>query len=125
MVDQATDKVDPSLGEPAQEVGEKPSSSGSSNAGKPGEGLLGFDRIQQLKVRVQAVLGATPLSISELASLEKGDVIKLDTKIGDPISILANGDEIARAEIVVTQDQPPKFGLTLTEIIDTKGPQGE
>lgn len=86
---------------------------------RSGEGLIGLARLQKLKVKVQAVLGATPLSISELANLEKGDIIKLDTRIGDSISILANGEEIARAEIVVTQDEPPKFGLTLTEIIDT------
>ena len=96
--------------------------SAHTNAGseKSGDGLIGLGRIQQLKVKVQAVLGATPLSISELANLEKGDIIKLDTRVGDPISILANGDEIARAEIVVTQDQPPKFGLTLTEVIQNK-----
>ena len=87
---------------------------------KPGAGLIGLQKIQQLKVRVQAVLGTAPLTISDLANLERGDLIKLDTKIGDTISVLANGDEIARAEIIVTQDDPPKFGLTLTEIVDAE-----
>ena len=90
----------------------------SETSAKPGAGLIGLQKIQQLKVRVQAVLGTAPLTISELANLERGDVIKLDTKIGDAITILANGDEIARAEIIVTEDDPPKFGLTLTEIVE-------
>ena len=106
-------------GEPVQQSSETRAPSSPSAARKTGEALIGLDRIQQLKVKVQAVLGTTPLSIAELAKLEKGDVIKLETKIGDAITILANGDEIAKAEIVVTQDNPPKFGLTLTEIMET------
>lgn len=90
----------------------------ASSEPRSGKGVIGLQKIQQLKVRVQAVLGTAPLTISELANLERGDLISLDTKIGDAISILANGDEIARAEIIVTQDDPPRFGLTLTEIVE-------
>ena len=40
------------------------------------------------------------------------------------VDILANGAEIAKAEIVVTQDDPPKFGLTLVEVT-SKGQVGD
>ncbi|MEM7290034.1 MAG: FliM/FliN family flagellar motor C-terminal domain-containing protein [Pseudomonadota bacterium] len=110
------------LGAPSLDM---PEAAPHQAAPRTGDSLLGLQRIQQLKVTVQAMLGTVPLSISELANLEKGDVIKLETKIGDPVLILANGDEIARAEIVVTQDQPPRFGLTLTEIIENSGPDAE
>ncbi|MEM9277739.1 MAG: FliM/FliN family flagellar motor switch protein [Pseudomonadota bacterium] len=86
-----------------------------------GESVVSFSKIHKLKVNVQAVLGAVPLTVSQLSNLNKGDVIELGTKIGDPIAVLANGDLIARAEIVVTQDEPPGFGLTLTEIVETAG----
>ena len=90
---------------------EAPMKSGS------GQPVLAMSKIQNLKVKVQAVLGTVPLKISELANIEKGDLLELDTKIGDPISIYANGDLIAMAEIVVTPDEPPRFGLTITEVV--------
>ena len=85
-----------------------------SGSGQP---VLAMSKIQNLRVKVQAVLGTVPLKISELANIEKGDLLELDTKIGDPISIYANGDLIAKAEIVVTPDEPPRFGLTITEVV--------
>ena len=117
MADQSTQVQEPN---PTNEIQNEVAAEAETKQSTSTEGVIGLSRIQQLKVKVQAVLGTTPLSIAELANLEKGDIIKLDTKIGDSISILANGDEIARAEIVVTQDTPPRFGLTLTEIIDTQ-----
>ncbi len=91
-----------------------PTPSLKSGSGQP---VLAMSKIQSLRVKVQAVLGTVPLKISELASIEKGDLLELDTNIGDPISIYANGDLIAKAEIVVTPDDPPRFGLTITEVV--------
>jgi flagellar motor switch protein FliN/FliY len=86
---------------------------------RTGAGIVGYQKIQQLKVKVQAMLGTVPLTVAELANLEQGDLVTLDTKIGDPIEILANGELIARAEIAVTDDPKPRFGLKLTEIVDS------
>lgn len=83
-----------------------------------GNAVISLKKIRQLKVSVQAVLGSVPLTVSQLSNLSEGDVIKLNTKIGDPIDVLANGELIGRAEIVVTQDSEPGFGLTLTEIVE-------
>ena len=103
--------------EVSQETADKKVEANHSDANS----AVPYQRIQQLKVRVQAVLGTVPLSVSQLANLSKGDLIELDTKIGDPIEILANGDVIALAEIVVTPDEPPSFGLSLTKIVEASG----
>ena len=84
-----------------------------------GANAMSIKKIQNIKVHVQAVLGGISLSVSELASLKQGEFIPLDTKIGDPIDILANGHLIAKGEIVVLEEDKPRFGITLTEIIDT------
>ena len=95
-----------------------------NNGPRTGDTVLDINKIQGLKVKIQAVLGTIPLTISELVNIEKGDLLQLETKIGDPISILANGDPIAKAEIVVTQDDPPRFALTVTEIIASSADKG-
>ena len=84
-----------------------------------GANVMALRKIQNIKVNVQAVLGSVSLSVSQLANLKKGEFLQLDTKIGDTIDILANGQLIAKGEIAVVEGEHPKFGITLTEIIDT------
>jgi len=84
-----------------------------------GDSAIAFKKIQGIKVRVQVMLGETRLSVSQLTNLKKGEFIQLDTKIGEPVNILANGSLIARGEIAVEDDDAPRFGITLTEIIDS------
>ena len=119
------DLPDPMASDPAMDLPD-PMSTDAGMGGTPAPrgpkgSVVALQKIQQLKVKVQAVLGTVPLTISDLANLGRGDLIELETKLGEPIEILANGDLIAKAEIVVTQDDPPRFGLTLTEIVDADG----
>ena len=111
-------------GDAAMDLGGLTDDTGESLRSGSGQPVLGMNKIQNLRVKVQAVLGTVPLKISELANIEKGDLLELDTKIGDPISIMANGDLIAMAEIVVTPDDPPRFGLTITEVVSGEGSTG-
>ncbi|MEM8650619.1 MAG: FliM/FliN family flagellar motor switch protein [Pseudomonadota bacterium] len=84
-----------------------------------GDNAMMLKRIKGIKVKIQVMLGETRLSVSELANLKKGDFLQLETKLGDPISILANGALIARGEIAVVEDETKHFGITLTEVVDT------
>ena len=84
-----------------------------------GDGVMAFKKIQGIKVRVQVMLGETRLTVSQLANLKKGEFIQLDTKVGEPVDILANGSLIARGEIAVEDEETPRFGITLTEIVDS------
>ena len=84
-----------------------------------GGNVMSIKKIQNIKVNIQVILGSVSLSISRLASLKKGELLSLDTSIGDPIEILANGQLIARGEIVVLGEETPKFGISLIEIVDS------
>jgi flagellar motor switch protein FliN/FliY len=82
-----------------------------------GGNVMSIEKIQAIKVNVQVMLGSISLSISHLASLKKGEIISLDTSISDPIEILANGQLIARGQIVINEEENPKFGISLIEIV--------
>ncbi|MBO6814732.1 MAG: FliM/FliN family flagellar motor switch protein [Rhizobiaceae bacterium] len=97
---------------------EAPKMAGLADFGS-GDSILAFKKIQGIKVRVQVMLGETKLSVSQLAGLKKGDFVQLDTKVGETVNIFANGALIARGEIAVEDEEAPRFGITLTEIVDS------
>ncbi len=45
------------------------------------------NRIRDAKVRISVTLGNSILRLSDLAKISKGDVVKLDQKISDPVSV--------------------------------------
>ncbi len=51
--------------------------------------------------------------------LGRGAVITLDQKVGAPVSVLVNGRIVARGEVVVVDEDNSKFGVTLTEIVNS------
>ena len=83
-------------------------------------GLLDIKTIKDIKVHVQAVLGGVSMTVSELSNLKSGELISLERNIGDEIDVLANGQLIARGEIVVIEEDNPKFGITITQITGSK-----
>ena len=85
-----------------------------------GGNVMSIKQIQGIKVNVQVILGSVTLSVSKLASLKKGELIELDSALGDPVDILANGHLIARGEIVVVEENDSRFGITLSEIVESE-----
>lgn len=85
-------------------------------AGSRGVNVLDLKRIHSIKVLVQAVLGGINMSVARLGALKEGEVVPLDAKIGDAIDILANGQLIARGEIVVIEGAEPRFGIQITTL---------
>jgi len=67
-----------------------------------------------VKVRVDVHLGSTEISVQELFSLSRGDVVSLDTDLDAPVSLLLEGKPIARGQLVAAGDC---FGLKITEIL--------
>jgi flagellar motor switch protein FliN/FliY len=59
------------------------------------------------------------MPIFQLTKLGRGAVIPLDRRVGEPVDVMINGRIIARGEIVVLDDEGSRFGITLTEMIDT------
>jgi len=70
--------------------------------------------IMDLPVQVMVELGRTRMSIGELIGVEKGAVIELDVKAGDPLRLVVNGCLLAVGEVVICYD---RYGIRLTDII--------
>ncbi|WP_050765174.1 flagellar motor switch protein FliN [Fulvimarina pelagi] len=81
-----------------------------------GADKMDLDLVLDVSVTMQVVLGSARMSVSELLKLNRGSIVKLDTKVGDPIDVVVNGRVIARGEIVVLDQDDQQFGVTLTEV---------
>lgn len=95
-----------------------PSAPISKQAGPSGK-IVNIKNIQSIKVRVQAILGGVNMSVSELADLKQNDLIPLDACIGDEVDLWANGVVIGKGEIVVIEAETPRFGITLTRLVNS------
>ena len=91
--------------------------SGQAPAAAPSQ-PANADIIMNIPVEVQIVLGSTEMSVSELMALRKGSTVSLDRRIGEPVDIVVNGRKIACGEITVLENDPSRFGIKLTQIID-------
>jgi len=105
--------ADPAKGVDAR----SPDSPGAGMRASQKTGTIDMQSIANIKVKVEAILGGIQMPISQLADIKQGEIISLDSNIGEAIDIVANGHLIARGEIVVIEDGMPRFGITLTEII--------
>ena len=76
-----------------------------------------FDLILRIPVSVKIVLGSATMPVSSLLKLDRGAVIPLDRKVGEPVDVVVNGRIVARGEVVVLDDSSARFGVSLTEII--------
>jgi flagellar motor switch protein FliN len=74
----------------------------------------GMGSVREIKVPVQVILGETELSIEDLAKMDAGSIIQLKNFSGDPVSLYAAGNRVARGEVVVIDEY---FGIRLTEIL--------
>lgn len=81
------------------------------------DGKPNLDVIMSIPVDVQVVLGATRMPVASLMKLGRGAVVTLEKEIGDPVDIVVNGRVIARGEVIVLEDDPSRFGVSLTEVI--------
>ena len=73
-----------------------------------------LDAVQDVPVKVRAVIGRARMPIGDLVRLRPGSIVELDRRVGEPVDILINDRLVARGEIVLI-DQA--LGVTLTEIV--------
>jgi flagellar motor switch protein FliN/FliY len=64
-------------------------------------------------LEVTAVLGTADMKVSQLLKMGRGAVVQLDRTVGEDIEIRANGNLIARGEVVVVEDH---LAVTMTRI---------
>ncbi len=75
--------------------------------------------IMSIPVSVDVVLGTTEMPVHQLMALKKGTTVTLDRRIGEPVDVVVSGRRIARGEIVVLDDDSTRFGIKLTEVVES------
>ncbi|WP_319530045.1 flagellar motor switch protein FliN [uncultured Cohaesibacter sp.] len=76
-----------------------------------------LEAVFDVPVRVSAILGRAKMPVSELLSLDVGNVLELDRKVGEAVDIYVNSRLVARGEVVLVEE---KLGVTMTEIIKSE-----
>jgi len=72
------------------------------------------ENIDNVPVKISAVLGKTKIDVATLRTLGNGAIIELDRKVGEPIDLYVNDRLIARGELVMIDGS---LGVTMTEIV--------
>ncbi|RLJ69848.1 flagellar motor switch protein FliN/FliY [Hydrogenivirga caldilitoris] len=72
-----------------------------------------LDRLMDIPLNVEVVVGSTVIQIRELINLGPGSVLELDRETTEPVDIKVNGKLIAKGELVVVGE---RFGVRITEI---------
>jgi flagellar motor switch protein FliN len=112
-------EADAAMGEPLPEYA--PEASAPDPAAANTIDGLSLDTVMRIPVSVKIVLGSASMPVAALLKLGRGALIPLDRKIGEPVDVVVNGRVVARGEVVVMDDDPSRFGISLTEVV---GPSG-
>jgi flagellar motor switch protein FliN/FliY len=71
--------------------------------------------LHDVPLEISAELGRCTLTIRKLLSLVPGSIVTLSEEPQVQVSVRANGNEVARGEVVTVNDH---FGIRITEIND-------
>jgi flagellar motor switch protein FliN/FliY len=71
--------------------------------------------INKVLVPLQVVLGEVSHTVEKVAEIGEGTIIELNALAGDPVSLRAAGREIAKAEVVVIDEN---FGVRVTAVVE-------
>jgi flagellar motor switch protein FliN/FliY len=96
-----------------------PTNPSAASGAKPRENAGNYDTIMKIPVTVQVVLGSTSMPVASLMKLGRGAVISLDQRVGEPVNVVVNGRVVARGEVVVVDEDSSRFGVSLTEIVNS------
>jgi len=84
--------------------------SGSSAANESAS----LDMLRDVQLDLKIELGRTQMQLEDVLRLKQGAVVTLDKLAGDPVDIYANGQLIARGEVLVLNDN---FCVRVAELI--------
>ena len=71
-------------------------------------------QLRRATVPVEVVLGRVDVEVEGLAGMGEGTIIELNALAGEPVTVMAAGEPVARGEVVVIDEN---FGVRITEII--------
>lgn len=101
-------------GDSLPELEDAPSGEGEA-APRRGKGPASIEAMLNVDLDVRVVLGDCKMPISTLLKLNRGSVVELDQRIGDPVRIVVNDKTVARGELVKLAGE--RIGVSLTEIV--------
>jgi flagellar motor switch protein FliN/FliY len=61
--------------------------------------------LEQADVELTVLVGNAGAPLSRLMTLSRGDVLTLDRGVSGPVSLLANGREVAKADVTLIGDR--------------------
>jgi flagellar motor switch protein FliN/FliY len=99
------------------DVGDRPSQGAAADPAHSSN----MELIMRIPVTVQIVLGTATMPVANLAKLGRGAVVPLDRRVGEPVDVVVNGKVVARGEVVVTDEDNSRFGISLTEVLGNPG----
>jgi flagellar motor switch protein FliN/FliY len=98
------------------------SEAGRTKSGSPaspdqrGGGTMPQGSLLKIPVNVQVILGTTRMPLHKVMSLGPGSIVALDKELSEPVTLLVNGNEVARGLIVVVNEKTGQLGISLTEV---------
>jgi len=94
--------------------------SSSKNSSSSSDGILpeGAERLQDVRCRVEVVLGTGAVSVRSCLALAPGSVVRLAQPAGADLQVLVNGVPIATGEVVVVDDAT---SIRVTDILPPSG----
>lgn len=69
--------------------------------------------IGELEVELEVEIGSTLITVNDLYSLKKGNILKLDSQIDQPLKIRLGEKIVAEGLLVAIEDQ---YGIELTQV---------
>jgi len=75
---------------------------------------MNLEAINRVSVEITVVLGRTHMPVRQLLKMGRGAVIDLDAGHEDECWIFANGELVARGEIMIVGD---KIGVSITRMM--------
>ena len=68
-----------------------------------------------IDMEISAVLGKTKIRIGRLVKVRRGEIIELNTRAHDPITLYSGGVPIAKGEVITSASG--NIGIRITEIL--------
>ena len=78
-----------------------------------------LDMLMSVPLEISVEIGRTHKKVQDILSYTKGSLVVLDKLAGDQVDLFANGQCIARGDVVVIDDN---FGIRITEVLNTPDP---
>lgn len=70
-----------------------------------------------ISLKIDVEIGKTRRKMREILSFSPGTIINLEKQAGAPVDIIANGNLVAKGDVMVINDN---FAVRISEIINTK-----